>query len=52
METNKQIIISAIALAVGLVGSALLISNGLSHLKSNNRYVTVRGLNEQDAITL
>lgn len=48
MDNNKNILISAAAIAIGLVVSAFLISDGLSSIKSNNRYVTVRGANEQD----
>lgn len=48
MEKNHPIVISTVALSVALVLSAFLISGGLSSIKSNNRYVTVRGLNEQD----
>ena len=47
MEKNHNFL-SAIAISVGLLGAAFLISNGLSSMKSNNRYVTVRGLNEQN----
>ncbi len=48
MEKNKPIVIATVAISVAFVVSAFLISRGLSSIKTNNRYVTVRGLNEAD----
>ncbi|MFT6072453.1 MAG: hypothetical protein ACJARD_000059 [Alphaproteobacteria bacterium] len=47
MKNNKNTIIIASAFAMGLVLSALILSNGVKSMKANNRFVTVRGLNEK-----
>lgn len=44
---TKNTALSSIILAIGLVISAIILSFGLLHIKSNNRFVTVRGLDEQ-----
>jgi uncharacterized protein len=45
---NQSPIIAAIVLAIGLAVTGGLIADGLVHLRSSERVVTVRGLSERD----
>jgi hypothetical protein len=47
MKNSKNMIIVAITLSLGLILSAFILSNGINRLKESNRFVTVRGLDEQ-----
>lgn len=40
--------LAAIILAAGLVGSAVVVGNGLRHLRTADRYVTVKGIAERE----
>lgn len=46
MEKNH--ILSALIISIGVIGASFFLKDGLSSLKSNNRSVTVRGLDEQN----
>lgn len=48
MEKNNQVTGAALILTLGLLGAGYFLSQGLQALKDNNRFVTVRGLNEQE----